>query len=325
MSSKKKTTETSSSNTATNSTVTPNVPTWYSDPTQQLAGSLGTMFGNAGQYTPQISDLQNQAVAGAQNLTSSPYYNQAGATLNNVGDVAPSSVLDNLSSYYNPFQSQITDPVMAAYDKQAGITTAANAANAAKTGAFGGSRYGVEQAQSLADLAQGRASTQGTLLQNMYTQAAGMSEADAARRQQAAIDNQQTGLAKGTALANLGSAQGADARANVAEQAQVGGAQTDTQNAIRQYPIQYQQQMEQLLAGLNPALFTGSTSAGTGSSSGTKTTTESDQPGLLQALGTAGAIASLFTPMAPFSAATAMGSLGGIGAAGAGMFGKLAG
>jgi hypothetical protein len=302
VSSKKSTDSTSSQNST--QTTTPNVPTWFSQPTQQLAGQVSGLLGQSSSYTPGISNLQQQATTGASNLSVSPNYQTASDALNGispVGNVTGQSVLDNLSSYYNPFESQITNPVMADYDAQAAQTQAQQQAQAAQGGAFGGSRYGVQQAQTTSDLARGRAATEGGLLQNMYTQAAGMSEADTARRQQADLANQQTGLQNNAQamqramdLATIGQQQGADTRANVGMESDIGGIQTNAENAIKQFPLSYDQQMESMLSGLNPQLFTGSTN--TGQSTSTSHSTETQDPGLLGALGTAAQIGSLFVP-----------------------------
>jgi hypothetical protein len=310
VSSKKSTSDaTSSSQTAT--TATPTVPDWILNPSQQVAGNIGGLINQGpSAFAPQVSNLQQQSFNNAANLTQNQNFNAAGTALNNVGSVTGdqvqgSSLLDNLQSYYNPFQSQVLDPTLAAYDKQAGMTTANNAAQAAMTGAFGGSRYGVQQAQSQADLAQGRASTEGTLLNQMYGQATTLADQDAARRQQAALanqstdlaasqSNQQAELARAAQLASLGTAQGADTRANLGVQANLGGIQTDAENAMRQYPLQFQQQMGTLLQGINPSNFIGKTVTGTQSGQQAGSTTET--PSLLSSIGQAAQIgATLFS------------------------------
>lgn len=321
-----KTTSNQTQNTA--STSTPNVPDWLANPAQAMAGQVGALQAQGpGAFTPGISSLQNQAVAGAGGLTSSPYYTQAGDTISGVPNVSADqvngqSVLDNLSSYYTPFKDQVLNPVLNDYDAQAGQTRAAQAAAGARNSAFGGSRYGVQEGQTEADLARGRAATEGTLLQNMYGQAAGMSEADTARRQaamtgnqavnlQAGEANQNVGLQKGQLLAGLASSEGADARSNVALQGDLGAAQTQAENAAKQYPLQFQAQNEALLQGLNPGLFTGQSTTGTGTSTGTSKTQEN--PGLLDYLGTAAQIGSMFVPGAGAGGSGGLGALFGSG------------
>ena len=334
MSSKK----TTDSTTNTNSTTTPNVPTWISQPSQALAGQISALqAGGSAKYAPGVSNLEQQAATAAGNLTGSPYYGQAAqaanATPNAVsgGAIDPitgQSLLTNLSSYYTPFKDQVLNPVLADYDAQSGMTRAAQAAAAAKGGAFGGSRYGIQEAQTEADLARGRASTEGGLLNSMYTQATGLSAQDAAARQaamtsnqgaqentagrvQAASEaNQQAQLAKAGLLSGIGTAQGADTRANVALQGQLGQQETELQNEIKQYPLKYQAQLESLLSGLNPQMYVGSNVTGTSSGH----STETSDPGLLGYLGAGMQLAGMASG---FGAPSSIASLFGGGASAA--------
>ena len=320
MSSKKSTDTTSN----TTQTTTPNVPDWFTQPTTTQAGNVTNLINQGpGAYTPGISGLQTQATDAAGNLTTSPYYGQAADALGGLAPVSADqvtgqSLLDNLGAYETSDRNAIVNPVLADYDTNTANTAAQQQAAAAQGGAFGGSRYGVAQAQAADLAARGRATTESGLLQNLYTTATANSSADAARRQAAMTSNQSAdlaaaeannsnALAKAGVLANLGSSSDADTRANIGVQAGLGGVQTDAENAIKQYPLTYAAQTEGLLSGLDPALFTGNTA--TGQSKSTSTTT--DNPGLLGALGTAAQIGSLFVPGA-----------GGLSAA-AGMSGVL--
>jgi hypothetical protein len=293
MSSKKSTT--SSSTGTQSSTSTPNVPDWISSRAQHMAAMTGgIMAAGSDAYTPGESALQSQAVNNAGNLGLSSAYGQASDTLGNLPQVTGQSVLDNLSSYYNPFQSQVLNPVLADYDYQAGQTRAQQAAQAAAGGAFGGSRYGVQEAQTEGDLARGRASTEGNLLNQMYTQATGLSAQDAANRQAAQTSNQNAALQKAGLLTNLGSTQDASSRANVALQDQVGSQQTDLENAIKQYPLQFQAQIESLLQGINPSMYVGQSSYGTDTTN--SNTTQTSDPGVLGGLGMGLQALSMFNP-----------------------------
>jgi hypothetical protein len=316
LSSKKTTGATTSQSADTSSaTSTPSVPSWIQNPSMQVAGNVQSLL-NAGPAatTPQISSLEQQAFTNAGNLgAGTGSYNAAGTTLGSVPNVTGqtvtgSSLLDGgLDQYYNPFKSQVLDPTLADYDQQSGITRAAQAAQAAAGQAFQGSRYGIQEAQTEDNLARGRASTEGTLLNSMYGQATTLADEDAARRQQAALANQSTDLSaqqsnqsaalqKAQQLASLGTAQGSDERANLGVMAGLGGVQTDAENAISQYPLQYQQQIEGLLSGLNPSLYTGKTvdTSGTSTGSGTSTSTTSDPMGTI---GQIAKIAALFAPV----------------------------
>lgn len=322
--SKKSTSKTNSTSTSNSTnTVTPNVPTFISKPTEQIAGNVqGFLDQGPGTFTPQTSDLQKQSFDAAAGLHNSDYLTDAGGVLNGagmgpVGDytaerATAAGILDNgLDQYYNPFKDQVLNPVLSDYDEQSGITRAAQAADAARNKAFGGSRYGIREAQTEGQLARGRASAEGGLLDRMYTQATGLAEGDTGRRQQvnlanqsaanqAAAANQQNQQANRAAemqraqqLAALGLSEGAEGRANLGIQAGLGAAQTDQENAIRQYPIEYQRQMAGLLAGLNPELYTGKTVVSSGTETG-NSTTKSKSSDLLGTIGQGAQIAALF-------------------------------
>jgi len=297
-SSKKTTTQQQQQSQSSNSsnysnTSTPNVPTWLQTPAMQFASNIGKLqTADPSTYIPQQNQLQLQSQAAAQNLVN-PQFTGAYQSINEIsrpGDVTGESVLSNLSNYYNPFQSQVIDPVLQQYDFNAGQTQAQQAAKAAANGAFGSSRYGFQEAQTAQDLAMGRAQTQGGLLSQMYTQAAGMSEADAARRQQADLANQanaqgfnQTLLAKSQQQESLRNAIQENARANQAAQQAAGQQLWNNQVQQQAAPLQYQAGLEGLLSGLNPAMYTGQTNTGqatgtgfeSGMSSGTQNETSS--------------------------------------------------
>lgn len=338
-SSKKQTTNTQASGTDTShATSTPNVPDWLSQPYQTSAGQVGQLqHMDPTQFAPQVTGLQSQAFAGAGNLATSPNYGQATGQLNNInynpsqvsaptasaGNVTSASLLDGLQNYYTPFKDQVMNPVMNDYDVNSGKTRAAQAAQAASTGAFRGDRYGLREAATEGELSRGRAATEGGLLSDMYGQATSLSGQDAARRQEAStanaglqtqtsIANAQNGLtASGENAANginangqritgagllstIGQNEGADARANVGTQLGAGTAQQSIQDAIRQYPIQYQQQIQGLLAGLNPELFTGKSVDSNGTSSSTGKSTVTTTPSLMDTAGKVAQMAALF-------------------------------
>jgi hypothetical protein len=189
--------------------------------------------------------------------------------------------------------------VLAQYDYQAGQTRAAQAAAAAQNQAFQGSRYGIQEANTEGQLAMGRASTQGGLLNQEFTQATGLSAQDAAARQQAMLANQQAGLtadtanqqaalAKAQGLTGIDTAQNAQQLQQLQMQASLGQRATEEQQIAQQYPMTFAAQQEGLLSGLNPALYTGSNVSGTGSTTSNQTQTVSDPMGQIANLMAAG-------------------------------------
>lgn len=309
---KQKTTGSSTSNNTSTATTATEVPDWIKTPQMQNAGAIAGLIGaGPGAYAPQISGLQQQAFDSAAGLKNSAYLGQAGQALGQVGDATykpyeASSLLDGgLDKYFNPYKDQVLNPVLDDYDFQSGQTKAAQAAAAAKNRAFQGSRYGVQEAQTEGALARGRAATEGGLLSDMYGQATGLAATDAGARNQAAaanaqggyqasVANQQAALQRAQQLAALGMSEGAETRANLGVQAGLGGILTDAQNAQAQYPINFAGQMNGLLGGLNPDLYSNRTVGQTGTSSGTNQSTSVSNPGLLAGLGQAAQIAALF-------------------------------
>lgn len=267
MSDKKTTTNQTQNSTAT---TTPNVPDWLLQPAQTAAGGLAKLQAtDPSTFGPTESALQKQATTAAGNLTSSPLFGQAADMASGVGPVAGQSVLDGLDRYYNPFKDQVLNPVLNDYDHNSGIVRAGQSAREAASGSFRGSRAGIAEGATEGELARGRATTEGGLLKDMYGQATSLSAADADRRQSALTGNADRSVNIAGLLAGLGTSQGNDARANFQAQAQQGETQTAVDNGIAQAPLTTQAQLEGLLSGLDPSLYSGSTVNSNGTSSGT--------------------------------------------------------
>lgn len=269
-------------------TTTPNVPDWLAQPAQGFGTALqGFQAQGPEAYTPELSTLQGQAFTNAGALKPNAGYDDAAGMVKGAdttfdpGNVQGESLLSGLDQYFTPYRDKVLNPVLADYDEQSGKTRAAQAASGARNGAFGGSRFALREGQTEGELARGRASTEGSLLSDMFSQATSLSGQDAARRQAAAEGNAGRGLTAQTAgtsaqlqagglLSNIAGAQGADNRSNIDLQDKLGGEQTDFQTKIKQFPIEYQQALEGLFSGINPGLFTGQTvnSTGTGKTSG---------------------------------------------------------
>lgn len=108
---------------------------------------------------------------------------------NGVERIAGQSLLDNLPAYMNPYLSQVVDTTAADMDTQAGRIRAQQAADMARTGAFGGSRSAILGAQTEGELARARASTLSGLRSDAFNTATGLSNLDADRRQGAGMFN----------------------------------------------------------------------------------------------------------------------------------------
>jgi hypothetical protein len=172
-----------------------------------------------------LSALEQQGITAAgQTGVGAPTVGQGIAQI--TGAAAPIGA-SQIAQYLNPYQSYVTDEIA----RQAGIMGNQLAAQAVQSGAYGGGREGVQQAelQSRALEAMGRAQQQG------FGQALG-----AAQRQQ------QVGLAAGQQLGQLGGMQQTMAQQDLNQLMAAGGVQRQLAQATldAQRQTQLQQQYE---------------------------------------------------------------------------------
>ena len=172
-----------------------------------------------------LSALEQQGITAAgQTGVGTPTVGQGIAQI--TGAAAPIGA-SQIAQYLNPYQSYVTDEIA----RQAGIMGNQLAAQAVQSGAYGGGREGVQQAelQSRALEAMGRAQQQG------FGQALG-----AAQRQQ------QVSLAAGQQLGQLGAMQQTMAQQDLNQLMAAGGVQRQLAQATldAQRQTQLQQQYE---------------------------------------------------------------------------------
>ena len=98
----------------------------------------------------------------------------------------------NLNPYMNPFTQSVTNNVLGDLDRQRLI--AMNGTDAAASGAFGGSRHGVMQAETNRGFADASAAASAGLNQANFAQAQGAAFQDIGNRLQADTSNQAAGL-----------------------------------------------------------------------------------------------------------------------------------
>jgi len=255
------------------------------------------------------SSLQQQAFTGAQGLTTSPLYGEAAGIASGVAGAGANtaqgaSLLDNLSAYQNPYQTQVTDAYSADFDANAGKTRAAQAAAAAANGgAFGGSRYAIQEAQTEGELSRARATGLAGILQGGFDRATSLSASDAALRQgnnQFNAGQQDSALNRALSsaglLGSLAGQQGGEDRANIALQAGLGDTQRDIAQSAATSDLSKLEALKSLL-GYDPSMLVGQNVSGT--ASGTSTSKKTEDPGLLGTIGkgasTASSLAALFS------------------------------
>ena len=208
-----------------------------------------------------------------------------------------SSLLEGLDKYMSPYTGDVVNTALADYDFGAGETRANQALDEARSGAFGGSGAAITRALTEDSLTRGRGALSAGLRDTAFTRGAGLSATDAGFRNQAAAANAAAAnqaaafraqaaneagrfnagametalnrqLSAGGALGSLGAQEGADTRANVALQGQMGAEQRAIAQALAGAPISVLQALAGTYSGLPLNLLSGETMTGsqTGSS-----------------------------------------------------------
>ena len=114
----------------------------------------------------------------------------------------------SIASYMSPYQQQVMDAQLAEFDRQAGIGRQGIGDAAARVGAFGGGRHGVQMAEYAKGSDMNRALLQGQLLQQGFQQGQGARAQDLAAQQGLGTYQQAMGQAQqGFEQAKLDAAQ----------------------------------------------------------------------------------------------------------------------
>jgi hypothetical protein len=220
-----------------------------------VAEGMNTMqnaVGQAGQYN-QANLAPSQALLGQaaqQTAGVQPQFGQAQGTIGQgIGGLQGSSQAydpNAAAAFMNPYQQQVTQNAMREMRRQADIAQQGAAAQAVRSGAFGGTREGVQRAETergvqdvmsqriMQDYAQNYGQAQqaalGSFEQQQQRQLAASQGLGQMGTQQAAIEAQgaQLGLAGAGQLAGIGSTMGQQA----VQQTQLGQAGTQLQGSL---------------------------------------------------------------------------------------------
>ena len=252
------------------------------DPLRSAAIGLGEQL--SGSYQPFIEGSANQALAAQQALTSG------------LGFLQPESI----SKFQDPYQDQVIDVAMNQLNRQADMRRAGADSAAIKSGAFGGSREGVQRAESERGLQQVKSDTLSKLLSSGFGQALKASQ-DAGRLSGGI--GQAFGTLAGT-TSDIGRLQQALGQADVSQLSQLGAMRQAQQQAGLDAQRQNQMQASQepftrLQLGQN--LLQGMPSASIPSTF-TQATTPSANP-FLQGIGAY----TTLSQIAPFGGASSSG------------------
>ena len=174
-----------------------------------------------------------------------PFLQQATAATqqgqNLLAGIAQAPTAAQIASYSNPFQQQVIDATMAELDKAGAQASGQLAGQAVQGGVFGGSRYGVQQAELSKNLQDARAQALATLNQQNYQQALQGAQNQLERQRLAGL-----GIASlGGQFAQLGSQAQALGGQDVQNLLGIGGLQQ--QFAQQGLDIARQNQLQQIL------------------------------------------------------------------------------
>ena len=193
------------------------------------AGNFGNQFRGPGAYQPgqfsmgeaRAPDLQNYQMQGPQDVQSQQFGQQAA------------------QQYMSPYMQSVVDIQQREAQRQADVARTGRGAQAVQSGAFGGSRQAIMEAEAARNLATQKGDIQAQGLQSAFGQAQQQYNADQAQRMQAALANQGMGYNVGSQnlAANLGIQQlgaGQNLQAQLANQQALQAAQ-QAQEQSRQY------------------------------------------------------------------------------------------
>jgi len=195
------------------------------DPLRSSAIGLGEQL--SGSYQPFIQGAQEQDLAAQQALTSG------------LGFLQPSQA--NIDKFMNPYQQNVIDSTMTQLDRQADIRKAGADSAAIKAGAFGGSRQGVQRAETERNLQNTKADSLAKLLSSGFGQAQKASQE--AGRLSGGI-GQAFGTLAGT-TSDIGRLQQALGQADVSQLSQLGAMRQAQQQAGLDAQRQNQMQASQ--------------------------------------------------------------------------------
>lgn len=246
-------------------TQTPSVPWYFQNPTMALAGNVERMAGmDPSSFTTPASANQNTAFQQAPGLLNFQPQNVTAGQLSST----------DLSRYTNPYTQRVVDSSLNDLDRARRIAINGNSGAFTMGGganAWLSDRAGVADAETNRGFLDQAAALSAGLRQSGYNTALGAAQFDINNRLGADQFNATQGLA-----ANQ------NQRANLGFLADLGATERSiaSENNPNVAALSQSQASAQLLASLNPALYTGQTSNTNG------TTTAQNKTGFLESLGT---------------------------------------
>jgi hypothetical protein len=263
----------------------------------QHVGADGQVTGNAQSRVQNLNDAQTNANTGIAGLTQPGQFGQAGTAYGQAQNMTQNAAGQNwtdpgtAANYMNPYQQNVIDITNQQARRQSDIQGTQDSAQFAKSGAFGGSRQGVVDAERERNLGILQSNNQAQGMNTAYNNAQGQFNADRT--------NQMTGGAQlgnlGTGMANLGTATQTADLTRLGAQNQAGTQQynLDQSNLTNQYNdfLAKQNYGKQQLSWLG-GIYNGTPQANATTTTQTSTPAAPNQT--MQNLAIAGGLASLY-------------------------------
>ena len=202
----------------------------------------------AGPLTAGTSNLQNQAFKGIAGLTVPSAINNATLTAGNVANTTFNPA--QAQQYMNPYLQMSLNPQLEEARRQSQITQLGNNAKSTSTGAFGGSRQAIMDAETQRNLGTNLANITGAGYNTAYNNAQQQFNADQTRALNAASIQGQLGLTQNQAsLANLNAQLGAGTTERGITSEGIAADQAEFEKQ-RQFPYQQVQFQRDMISGM---------------------------------------------------------------------------
>ena len=228
-------------------------------------------------FTPdQMQAMQATRGLFGQAMDLDPRSNLAALARQGTPTVQAASLLDtDIARYQDPYTEQVLEPALADIQRRQDIEQQRAQSRAIKAGAFGGSRSAILEAEATRPFAEEAAQTIAGLRSAGFGQALGMAERDAARRQQAAINQanlelrareQQAGLLGGELgeqYRTLGLLSGIGGQQQALEQARLQAQRAEFEREL-DFPLRQLGLLSTAAGGISPAVISQRTQKETG-------------------------------------------------------------
>ena len=217
-----------------------------------------------GEFVSPINEEQTQGISQTQKYSEAaqPYYARAAGMTEDAYNASQPLTSEQIQQYQNPYIQSVVDPTLKALQQQQGIDRQTQAAQAIRSGAFGGERAGLQRAVlgGQQELAQAISPLYASAYQNALATA-----------QQQQGQRVAAGMQAGQQTAGIGT--GAQQAGLQGGQAVIGAGTLKQQTGQALDTAKYQQFLQERGYDFQTAQFLANIAEGTGALSGSTTTT----------------------------------------------------